>query len=123
MLVVEDDEDVRELVVMTLSTLGYRVLGAADGREALSILRNGEPVDLLFTDVVMPQGLSGIDLAKEARRQRSGVEILLTTGYARQALAQDADEEIPILQKPYRREDLADEIHRVLTGTSRETSQ
>lgn len=99
-LVVEDDEDVREVSVAMLEGLGYRVCVAGNGREALEALRRPERVDLLFTDLVMPGGLSGAALAQQARELQPGLKILLTTGYGR--LEGPEAEEFPILPKPFR---------------------
>ena len=115
-LVVEDDPDVLEMVVLNLSSLGYRPVVAHDGREALEILRGHEPIDLLFTDVVMPGGLSGVQLADEAARMRPGLRVLLTTGHV--ALGEETgiriDERMPMLKKPYRQLDLAKKLREVL---------
>ena len=100
MLVVEDDNDVRELSVDMLTGLGYRVLIARNGREALDFLRGSEPIDLLFSDVVMPGGISGHDIAGEARGLRPGLPVLLTTGYAGTQGA--AASEAPVIAKPFR---------------------
>ncbi len=103
-LVVEDDIDVREMTVAILSDLGYRTLVAQTGPEALALLRNENAVDLLFTDIVMPAGMSGIDLARAASRLRPGLKVLLTSGYAGSVLpeALSAGAEFPFLAKPYR---------------------
>ncbi|HXR85720.1 MAG TPA: ATP-binding protein [Stellaceae bacterium] len=106
-LVVEDEADVREVVAAELTNFGYRVLTAVDGREALEMLESESDIDLLFSDVVMPHGMNGDDLAREARRRRPELKVLLTSGYPpaelrdRQSLG-----EFRVLQKPYRVEDL-----------------
>ena len=116
-LVVEDDGDVRASVIAMLGGLGYQVLTASNGPEAIDILRTDRPIDLLFSDVVMPRGLSGVDVAKEAQRLRAGIKILLTSGYTAEALAQQgANSDFPVFSKPYRQQELADEIRRVLHG-------
>jgi CheY-like chemotaxis protein len=69
-LVVEDDEDVRTLVKATLADMNYQVISASDGPSALEILRSDRHIDLLFTDVVMPGGMSGLQLAEQARHNR-----------------------------------------------------
>ena len=81
-LVVEDDADIREMITTMLSDLGYRILVAETGPEALAILRHERSVDLLFTDVIMPAGISGTDLARTASRLQPDLKILLTSGYA-----------------------------------------
>ena len=84
-LVVEDDPDVREMIVGILSDLGYQTLVAANGPEALAILNRDRSVDLLFTDIVMPAGMSGTELAREASRLRPDLKVLLSSGYTREA--------------------------------------
>jgi two-component system NtrC family sensor kinase len=106
-LVVEDEADVREVLAAELTNFGYRVLTAGDGPEALEILERESRVDLLFSDVVMPHGMTGDVLAREAQRRRPELKILLSSGYPpaelreRQLLG-----EFRVLQKPYRIEDL-----------------
>src|SRR5207244_13433077 len=80
-VVVEDDANVREMVVGMLSKFGYRPLVARTGPEALAILQNEASVDLLLSDVVMPAGMSGTELARTAQQLRPGLKILLTSGY------------------------------------------
>ena len=115
-LVVEDNDLVRGYVEGELKALGYRVIAARDGPEALAILRGGENIHLLFTDVVMPGGMFGTELAKEAARLRPDLNILLTSGYTEHPV--DAIDgggcEIRILHKPYRRHELAAMLRSVL---------
>jgi CheY-like chemotaxis protein len=108
-LVVEDDPSVRELVVGMLASLGYKTLEAAQGNEALEIIDSDQGIDLLFTDVVLPGGMSGLDIAREAVRRRPGLKVVYTTGYARCRAADfSADgEAVEILLKPFRKHDLA----------------
>ncbi len=108
-LVAEDDPFVRDYVVDCLEDLGYDVTAARDGREALARLDDGEPVDVLFADVVMPGGISGIDLADKALQMRPGIKILLTSGYAAEMLQarHGRERKLRLLSKPYRRADLA----------------
>jgi PAS domain S-box-containing protein len=117
-LLVEDDQGVLEVVTAMMEDFGYRVLTARNGLEALSILERGEPMDLLFTDVVMPHGVSGGDLALQARQMRPELKILLGSGYSARmspsAAAMVAD--LPILGKPYRRDELAAKLRSVLDG-------
>jgi CheY-like chemotaxis protein len=99
-LLVEDDEDVREVSAAILRRLGYRVTIAANGRQALSWLRGRDRFDVLFTDMVMPQGMSGVELAHQARALRPGLPVLLTTGHAGAA---DRDRDgFPVILKPFR---------------------
>jgi signal transduction histidine kinase/ActR/RegA family two-component response regulator len=117
-LVVEDDPDVLDIAVATLSDLGYRILVAYDGVEAMSILERDEPIDLLFTDVVMPYGISGIQLARQARKLRQDIKVLLTSGYTMQTLSAEygAEKEFLIISKPYRQAELAEHVRRALGG-------
>ena len=116
-LVVEDEDDVREVAAATLERLGYRTTVARDGREALAILGRSGDFDLLFTDYVMPNGLNGAQLARAALRLRPRLKVLLTSGYARQAGAtadQLGIDDFPMIAKPYRSADLAALIREIL---------
>ena len=108
-LAVEDEPAVLSAVVESLADLGYRVVPARDAAEALDRLHGGERVDILFSDVVMPGGMNGVQLAVEAGRLRPGLRVLLTSGYAGEALAGEhsVPPGVPILAKPYRRDELA----------------
>jgi PAS domain S-box-containing protein len=107
-LVVEDNEDILEVTSAMLTTFGYRVLCARNGAEAIQMLQSGQEFDLLFSDVVMPNGMNGVELAGEARRLSKGIKILLTSGYAGDVLQRhQAVDEFPIIDKPYRLADLA----------------
>jgi PAS domain S-box-containing protein len=114
-LVVEDDEEVLEVAVETLRALGYEVLTASDGPSALSKLRRGSAVDILFTDVVMPKGMSGIELARRAREINPDVHILLASGYPMSALSSEhgLTDEFTFLSKPYRWSDLSERIRSI----------
>jgi PAS domain S-box-containing protein len=109
LLVVEDDAAVRATVVELLTELGYRVLRATDGQSALAVIQSGLPVDLLFTDVVMPGPLSSLDLARQAKVLLPDLEVLFTSGYAENAIVHGGrlDPGVCLLSKPYRREELA----------------
>ena len=114
-LVVEDDPDVREMIVGILSDLGYQTLVATNGPEALAILNDGHSVDLLFTDIVMPAGMSGTDLAQQASRLRPDLKVLLSSGYAREANHwRSARVEFPFIAKPYRPATLGKKLEEVL---------
>ncbi len=106
-LVVEDNAEVRELAVATISDLGYRVLTAWDGPSALDVVRGGETIDLLFSDVVMPGGINGFELINQARDIRDGLKVLVTSGYANVHRPGTNRPDVPLLLKPYRRSDLA----------------
>jgi CheY-like chemotaxis protein len=116
-LVVEDNPNVLAYAVEVLSELGYHVLSAPDARQALDILCGNEPIDLMFSDVVMPGGMNGVQLAVEARRARPGIKVLLTSGYTASALSGDhaLPENIEMLGKPYRHSDLADKLRLVIS--------
>ena len=117
-LVVEDDPDVREMIVGILSDLGYQTLVATNGPEALAILNDGHSVDLLFTDIVMPAGMSGTDLARQACRLRPDVKVLLSSGYTREANRwRSARTEFPFIAKPYRPTTLEKKLEEVLAGS------
>ena len=114
-LVVEDDADVRTNTVEALQELGYQVTQAADGAAALSALQ-GSAVDLLFTDVVLPGGMTGAEIATHARGLRPGIKVLFTTGYARDAIVHDGrlDKGVQLITKPFTFDDLAVKVREVL---------
>ncbi len=99
-LLVEDNADVLEVAAISLEQLGYHVRSADNAAAALRLLEQGERIDLVFSDVVMPGELDGIALARRVRRDYPGVRVLLTSGYA--AAASAAEGGFPILRKPYR---------------------
>jgi len=115
-LLVEDNDLVRGHVENLLASLGYRVHSAGDGQQALAILESDAMIDLLFTDVVMPGGLSGKQLAGKAQELRPGLPVLYTSGYTENAIVHHGrlDSGVQLLQKPYRRQDLAAKIRKVL---------
>jgi CheY-like chemotaxis protein len=116
-LVVEDDEGVREVIVGMLSDLGYRTLVARTGAEALEVLEREKSIDLLFTDVIMPGGISGVELARTARRQQPELKILVTSGYTRaEPDMMAARREFPFLAKPYRLRLLGAKLKEILAG-------
>lgn len=106
-LVVEDDPRVRSQVVRRIAALGHQVESAPDAASALARLRTGPPVDLLFTDVLLAEGMSGPDLARAARRLRPGLRVLFTSGYPEVGAAAQPTRPAPLLAKPYRRPDLS----------------
>ena len=113
-LVVEDDDDVRELAVSVLRDNGYDVTQAASGGIALAILDQDLPFDLLFTDIVMPGEPNGIKLAEWARRLRPDIKILYTTGFG--ALRFDNRSLGEVLAKPYRSKQLANAVQQLLSA-------
>ena len=118
-LVVEDEPDVRELAVLFLTNLGYRTLAAGDGQAALALLEQ-QPVELLFADLVLPGGLSGPELAREARCRYPDLKVLFTSGYAKGAIIgqERLDPAIMLLSKPYQKADLARAVRRALEKSS-----
>ncbi len=115
-LLVEDDELVRAHAEMLLRSLGYRVLGVGAGRAALDLLRREPTIDLLFTDVVLPGGMNGKELSERARELRPGLPVLFTSGYTEGAMQhQGRLDMVPMLGKPYRRQELASKVRAVLT--------
>jgi PAS domain S-box-containing protein len=113
-LVAEDNADLREVAIVQLSSLGYRVLEAKNGEAALAIIKGSDPIDLLFSDIVMSGKLTGHDLMREAKICRPDLEVLLTTGYAENATIADNDAKTHLLRKPYRRRDLALKVRAIL---------
>ena len=118
MLLVEDDEQVLGMAVESLEELRYKVVVARNAAEALEHLQGVERIDILFSDVMMPGGMNGSQLAVEAQRLRPGLKVLLTSGYVA-----NLDEgqvigrgELPVLNKPYRRDELARSLRLVLGG-------
>jgi CheY-like chemotaxis protein len=116
-LVAEDDEEVREMVVELLSDLGYRVLKAKDAASALTVIESGLSIDLLFTDVVMPGPLKSPELARIVRERLPHMAVLFTSGYTENSIVHDGklDAGIDLLSKPYTREALAAKIRQVLS--------
>ncbi len=117
-LVIEDDADVRAYSVETLKELGYRVLEAFDGQSALAILRE-QRVDLVFTDVVLPGGMTGADIVAQAKAIQPGIKALFTTGYARNAIVHQGrlDKGVHLLTKPFSYADLAAKVRDILDMT------
>ncbi len=115
-LVVEDNDGVRDYAIEVLEQLGYRVLAAGDAREALRYLSDGMHVDLLFTDVVLPGAITGRVLADQAKDMRPGLPVLYTTGYTRNAIVHQGrlDPDVQLLNKPYTQQDLARKVREML---------
>ena len=124
-LVVEDDRLVRSYVLTQIESLGYTTLSANNGGEALAVLDSGAPVDLLFTDVIMPGAMNGRDLATEAARRRPGLRVLFTSGYTDDAIDQDGklEQGILFLAKPYSRAELARMLRIALHEGERQFAQ
>jgi PAS domain S-box-containing protein len=121
-LLVEDDDDVRNFTADVLGELGYQVTVASDGKVALAVLEKLSRIDLLLTDVGLPNGMNGRQLAEEVRRRRPEIKVLYTTGYARNAIVHHGrlDPGVELIVKPFSQSSLAAKIRRVLdssTGT------
>ncbi|UWU66863.1 PAS domain-containing sensor histidine kinase [Bradyrhizobium sp. NC92] len=117
-LIVEDDPFVRSSVIRRVEALGYRVVAAVNGKDALQQLQGDPGIDLLFTDIVMPGGMSGWDLADQARRLRPGLPVLFTSGYALETLVAQghARPQSIVLTKPYRKVELAQRLRDALAA-------
>lgn len=115
-LVVEDDSAVREYVTAQIQGLGYRVLQASAGAEAMEILNKSPEINLLFTDIVMPGGMDGRELADAALKTRPSLKVLFTSGYTENSIVHHGrlDPGVKLLSKPYRREQLAAKIRETL---------
>ncbi|HJP97840.1 MAG TPA: ATP-binding protein, partial [Rhodanobacteraceae bacterium] len=115
-LLVEDDDLVRAHAIQLLESLGYGVVAATNGPEALELLRQGVPCDLLFTDVIMPGGMTGPKLAEAAHALRPGLAVLYTSGYTENAIIHHGrvDPGVNLLHKPYRKPELAAKVRAVL---------
>jgi len=116
-LVVEDEDEVRQMSVEALTELGYQVCSAAGGEAALQVMAGLPRLDLLFTDVVMP-GMTGRQLAETARARAPGLKVLYTTGYTPDSVVHDGvmDEGVELLPKPFSISELADKVRAVLDG-------
>ena len=117
-LVVEDQPDVADYAETVLTEFGYSVLRAGNADEALALLDGTPHVDLLFSDLIMPGGVNGVMLAREVRRRRPRMRVLLTTGYAESSIERvDArGAEFDLIQKPYKRAELATKVRQVIDG-------
>jgi signal transduction histidine kinase/ActR/RegA family two-component response regulator len=117
-LVVEDDEGVLKTVAELLTDLGYRTVEATTGSEALRVLQRRPDIELILTDVVMPGGMSGIDLAREAKRLRA-IKVVLMSGYAEDLVATaNVEGDFPLISKPLRQGDLARALRALQTGAN-----
>jgi len=123
-LVVEDDEGVRDVAVGFLRRLGYRVLEAADASDALAQLERAPDIDLLFSDVVLRGDINGPSLARQAIARRPALRVVFTSGYTRSAVPwrEGLDPKVELLSKPYRIGQLARTLRRTLDGTPRQNA-
>ena len=117
-LVVEDDDEVRDVAVSMLTELGYRVVKARDAVSALVVVDSGIPIDLIFTDVMMPGSLRSPDLARKAKERLPNIAVLFTSGYTQNAIVHGGrlDPGVELLAKPYTREALARKVRHVLAN-------
>jgi CheY-like chemotaxis protein len=116
-LVVEDNDIVRQATVSRLQSLGYAALEAKTGPEAITLLESGEPIALVFSDILMPGGMTGYDVAEWVQSMKPEVKVLQTTGYSEMPVAvNDAARKIKVLAKPYTREQLACALREALNG-------
>ena len=113
-LLVEDDVTIRKLLQRVLTNLGYQILVAEDGPTALAAIERAQRIDLLFSDVVLPGGMSGLELADVVKRSHPNLKLLLMSGYTRNALSDFDDENVHLLSKPFRKEDLARTLYSIL---------
>jgi PAS domain S-box-containing protein len=115
-LLVEDDALIRQQLTVQLSSLGYEVITASEGGPALAILRERSGIDLLFTDIILPGGMDGRQIADAARSIRPGMKVLYTSGYSKNAIVHYGrlDAGVELLSKPYRRAELAAKIRKAL---------
>ena len=114
-LVVDDDDEVRALAVAILHDAGFRAIPATNGDAALTMLQNGLVVDLLFTDIVMPGGVNGRKLADQLRARAPKLKVLFMSGYTENAIVHHGrlDPGVFLLNKPFRKQDLARKIRQV----------
>ncbi|MGO4572990.1 PAS domain S-box protein [Microvirga sp. 2TAF3] len=113
-LIVEDEPEVLDIACEIFDSLGYEVLTAVDAIAAIAVLKSAAQIDVLFSDVVMPRSMSGLDLAKEARNLRPGIRILLASGYPISTLpAQGLPDDVSFISKPYRWTELADKLRQL----------
>ena len=117
-LIVEDDALVREYVMTQISRFGYHTLAASNAAEGLAIINGAEPVDLLFTDVIIPGGMNGRQFATEALKRRPGLKLLYTSGYTDNAIVHHGrlEADVLLLPKPYLSSDLARMIRTALAS-------
>jgi len=114
-LVVEDDSDVRAIASSLLENLGYCVMEAETGSDAMKLIDRGERIDLVFTDVIMPGEMNGIDLVRAMKVKHAGIPVLLTSGYTAQRIAMaEMAEGLQLLRKPYTQVDLSLAVRRVM---------
>lgn len=109
-LVVEDDKTLRRAAVELFKALGYDTMTAEDGVSALRIVQDSDDIDYIFSDVVMPRGINGIELAEKAREIRPSIKVLLASGYPFEKLDTNGIEESSFISKPYRTAQLLEKM-------------
>lgn len=119
-LVVEDDDAVRETVIALLTDLGYHVLTARDPQAGLSVIESGAPIDLLFTDVVMPGPITSREMTRRAQDLLPGLAVLFTSGYTQNSIVHGGrlDAGVELLSKPYTQDALARRLRQMLSARS-----
>jgi CheY-like chemotaxis protein len=115
-LVVEDNPAVRRMTAERLSALGYAAIPVGGADAALAALEEGRHVDLVFTDMMMPDGRTGLELARELRKRLPDLPVLMTTGYAGEMLDVEIVDGLPLIRKPYRQEELSEAIRRAMAA-------
>jgi CheY-like chemotaxis protein len=115
-LLVEDEPQVLRFPSAQLISLGYEITAVSTGPDALDLPQGDQQVDLLFTDVLLPKGMSGVELHKTPRRIKPGLKVLLPSGYSEEVFEQHGrpDEDIPLLRKHYKRMELAEMLRQIL---------
>jgi CheY-like chemotaxis protein len=121
LLVVEDDPQVLDLVSTQLRSIGYTVTSATTASEAMRLIEQNDEYDILFTDVVLPKGMSGIELANKVRSSNPHLKVLLTSGYPEEVFQQHGRpaDGVPLLRKPYKRAELAEALRTALDDKAR----
>jgi CheY-like chemotaxis protein len=117
-LVVDDDPNIRMLLAEVLEELGYNVIEAEDAAQGLAVLQSGSAIDLLITDVGLPGGMNGRQMAEAARDARPGLKILFITGYAEKSAADDAQPGTYTMAKPFALDALANRIKTIIASGS-----
>jgi CheY-like chemotaxis protein len=117
-LVVDDEVDLLEIAVACLEDMGCRVFHATNGSMALAIVAREPRIDLLVTDIFMPGGMNGVELANRVRQLTPRIKVLYSSGFASDALAEKSGTQVdgPLMHKPYHRSELAAAVRRVLSG-------
>jgi PAS domain S-box-containing protein len=116
-LIVEDEPDVLEIAIDIFDSLGYDVLSANNAATALEVLKREPDIDVLFSDIVMPGGMNGVELAREARRMRPDLKLLLASGYPMSAIGEDGlSEDVSFISKPYRWTELDEKLRALRTA-------